>query len=174
MAPRHILIAAFAATTAVPASAQFSTNRDAPTVIDADVADSQPGVILLSGQVDVRQAEVRVLADTMKIYTEGGSNNVNDGIRRIEAAGNFYYITPEQEVKGAQGVYEGATETVTVTGDVVLLQGENVVTGDKLIYDTRTQEAKVVGTCQGRKCGSRGRVRILIKQQNDTPAAPAP
>ena len=174
MALRHMFIASLAIAFAAPASAQFSSDRDAPTVIDADVADSQPGYILLSGQVDVRQAEVRVLADTMKIFTEGSSNDVNDGIRRIEAAGNFYYITPDQEVKGAQGIYEGASETVTVTGDVVLLQGENVVTGDKLIYNTRTQEAKVVGTCQGRKCGSTGRVRILIKQQNDAQSAPAP
>ena len=120
----------------------------------------------------MRQADVRVLADQMKIFTRGGSNDPTDGITRIEADGNFYYITPEQEVKGSRGVYVGATETFTVTGDVVLLQGDNVVTGNELIYDLRTDEAKVVGTCKGRKCGSTGRVRILIKQQNDT--APAP
>jgi len=77
--------------------------------------------------------------------------------------GDFYYITPEQEVRGNNGVYVQANNTFTVTGDVILLQGENVVTGDTLIYNLSTEEARVVGTCKGRRCGSKGRVKILLK-----------
>jgi len=70
---------------------------------------------------------------------------------------------PEQEVRGNNGVYVQSTDTFTVTGDVILLQGENVVTGDTLIYNLSTEEARVVGTCKGRRCGSKGRVKILLK-----------
>ena len=86
---------------------------------------------------------------------------------RIEAIGNFFYLTPDQEVRGKKGVYEQATDTFTVTGDVILLQGpENVVTGNKLIYNLTNNQARVVGTCKGRKCGREGRVNILIKNSN--------
>jgi len=120
----------------------------------------------LTGQVDVRQGDTRILADVMKIYGGvagvGGSGAASD-ISRIVAKGNFYYITPEQEVRGNQGVYVQDKDTFTVTGDVILLQGENVVTGNVLIYNLSTEEARVVGTCKGRRCGSEGRVKILLK-----------
>jgi len=146
------------------AQAQFSRNSDAPLQADADDASNTAGVTTLSGQVDIRQGETRILADVVKIY--GGSTGIGPDtgdVNRMEASGNFYYLTPEQEVRGNNGVYTKESETFTVTGDVILLQGENVVTGDTLIYNLNTEEARVVGTCKGRRCGSKGRVKILIK-----------
>jgi len=160
-----ILSLALAITT--PAYAQFSPNNTTgPTDISADSANvTGNNVLSLRGQVDVRQGDTRILSDEMDIYTKGSANDISAGdFDRVVARGNFYYLTPEQEVRGDRGIYEGATETFTVTGDVILLQGEdNVVTGDKLIYNLSTNEARIVGSCKGRKCGREGRVHILIK-----------
>ena len=148
------------------ANAQFARNNDAPTDATADDIVSSGGTTILTGQVDVRQGGTRILADKMKIFggvAGVGGNSAGNDISRIEAMGNFYYITPEQEVRGNNGVYVQANNTFTVTGDVILLQGENVVTGDTLIYNLSTEEARVVGTCKGRRCGSKGRVKILLK-----------
>lgn len=149
------------------AQAQFSTNnRSGPTDISADSANvTGKNVLSLRGQVDVRQGDTRILADEMDIYTKGSANDIRVGdFDRVVATGNFYYLTPEQEVRGERGVYENKTETFTVTGDVILLQGDdNVVTGDRLVYDLSTNEARIIGTCKGRKCGRKGRVHILIK-----------
>ena len=164
---------------AAPAGAQqFDPDSGVPTVIDADVLDYAPGVTILSGQVDVRQGDVRILADRMNLYSRdesvsGGNTPISD-VSRIVAEGNFYYITPEQEVKGERGVYLADDDTFTVTGNVLLLQGENVVSGERLIYDLKTDEARVVGTCEGRKCGGRGRVRILLKQTDQPAGQPQP
>ena len=147
------------------ANAQFARDNG-PTEATADDIVNSAGVTILTGQVDVRQGDNRILADKMKIYGGvagvGGASAEND-ISRIEATGNFYYITPEQEVRGNNGVYVQSNDTFTVTGDVILLQGENVVTGETLIYNLTTEEARVVGTCKGRRCGSKGRVKILLK-----------
>lgn len=151
---------------AVPASAQFSTDSNAPIDASADSISYGEGMIKLAGQVDVRQGEVRILSDAMDIYTGRQTSTDLDAkdFNKVVATGNFYYLTPEQEVRGQRGVYESETETFTVTGDVILLQGEdNVVTGDKLIYNLSTSEARIVGSCKGRKCGRKGRVHILIK-----------
>lgn len=152
---------------AATASAQFAPDSNAPISGSADNAEYKPNLTVLSGQVDVRQGDVRILADTMRIHSSQGSagqNGAFDDVSKIEAIGNFYYITPDQEVKGDRGVYQSATEDFTVTGNVILLQGEdNVVTGERLIYNLNTEEARVIGTCKGRKCGSNGRVNILIK-----------
>ena len=151
---------------ASPASAQFAANSGADTILDADDIVSSKGVITLTGQADIRQGDVRLLADKVQIYTAGqggGALASTSDIDRVVATGNFYYITPEQEVRGNNGVYVQSADTFTVTGDVILLQGENVVTGDTLIYNLSTEEARVVGTCKGRRCGSKGRVKILLK-----------
>ena len=153
------------------ANAQFARNNDAPIDATADDIVNAGGTTVLTGQVDVRQGGTRILADRMKIF--GGVAGAAGGsaagdISRIEATGNFYYITPEQEVRGNNGVYVQAADTFTVTGDVILLQGENVVTGDTLIYNLTTEEARVIGTCKGRRCGSKGRVKILLKNTGES------
>ena len=152
------------------AQAQFTRNNNAPIDASADDIVNQGSVTVLRGQVDVRQGPTRILADEMKIYSgtsTGGVGAVGD-IQKIEASGNFYYLTPEQEVRGVNGVYTEGDNTFVVTGDVILLQGENVVTGDRLVYNLGSEEARVTGTCKGRKCGSKGRVNILIKSTNNS------
>ena len=148
----------------VTAQAQFARTSNAPIEADADDIVNSSGITILTGQVDVRQGDTRILSDVMRIY--GGSTGLGPDtgeISRIEATGNFYYLTPDQEVRGNNGLYTKESDTFTVTGDVILLQGENVVTGDTLIYNLATEKARVVGSCKGRRCGSKGRVKILIK-----------
>lgn len=148
------------------AFAQFAANSSADTILLADNAVSENGVTTLTGQADIRQGDVRLLADKVVIYSSGGQGGglvSSQGITRIEATGNFYYITPEQEVRGNKGVYTRDTDNFEVTGDVILLQDDSVVTGRKLNYNLTTREANVAGNCKGRKCGTGRRVAILIR-----------
>jgi len=157
------------AITALPlsAQAQFASNSSQDTVIGADESERVGDLIILTGQVDIRQGDTRLLADKIVLET-GGNQNVNSGIKNATATGNFYYITPNQEVRGDKGVFSGTTDIFTVTGDVVLLQDDNVVTGSKLIYNTVTEKAQVTSDCKGRKCGPRRRVSILIKSNGNS------
>jgi len=151
------------------ALAQFSSDSSADTILLADDTDYSKGSIILSGQADIRQGDVRLLADKIVIHTAGGQGGglvSTDGITRIVATGDFYYITPEQEVRGDKGVYTAATDSFAVTGDVVLLQEGSVVTGESLNYNLTTGEAKVGGDCNGRKCAKGRRVAILIRSSN--------
>ena len=146
------------------AHAQFSTDSNAPTTIAADHADYRGATTILTGGVDVRQGDVRVLADKMTVYSSGSGGIGQGDFSRIVAEGSFYYLTSDQEVRGEKGVYTKADDTFVVTGDVILKQaGGNVVTGDKLYYNLTSRNARVVGTCKGRRCGAKGRVNILIK-----------
>lgn len=148
-----------------PAYAQFAAGSSAPTSISADNAVYQGNVTILTGGVDVRQGNVRVLADKMTIYSAGSGSLSENGFTKIVAQGNFYYLTPEQSVRGDQGIYTKVNDTFVVIGNVIMKQNDgNIITGDKLIYNLKTGNAKVVGSCKGRKCGSHGRVNILIKK----------
>ncbi|MEL6686543.1 MAG: LptA/OstA family protein [Pseudomonadota bacterium] len=156
------------------AAAQFAGASGGNIELYADDAESSKGVTTLTGQVDARQDGVRILADKMVIYSrQGGSDSapsvgtgVSD-IERIVATGNFFYITPEQEVRGDEGIYTATTDTFVVTGDVILTQEDSVVRGTRLIYELESQTARVVSECLGRRCGPQGRVAILIKNTQD-------
>lgn len=146
------------------AQAQFASGSSAPVNITADNVTYQGDKSVLTGGVDVRQGDVRVLADQMTVFTASGASLGQGDISRINAVGNFYYLTKEQSVRGKQGVYTRSDDTFVVTGDVIMKQADgSVITGEKLFYNISTQNAKVIGTCKGRRCGSKGRVNILIK-----------
>ena len=160
----------------VAALAQFAGTGGGDIELYADDAVSVNGVTTLTGQVDARQGNVRILANTMVIYagnrgTASSVGTVADDIDRIIATGEFYYITPNQEVRGDKGVYTASNDTFEVTGNVVLVQDESVVRGTRLIYELSNQRARIVSDCEGRKCGRQNRVAILIKNRN--PADPA-
>ena len=145
------------------ASAQFIPGSNVATTISADHADYRGDQTVLTGQVDVRQGDIRVLADKMTVYSTGQGSLAQSGFSRIVADGNFYYLTADQEVRGEKGVYTKTDNTFVVTGDVILRQKDgNVITGDKLYYNLDTKHARVIGSCNGRRCGANGRVNILI------------
>lgn len=147
------------------AHAQFSLNNADSIILNADDASTSNGLIVLTGQADIRQGDVRLLADKVQIFTDGSEGGLvsTSGFSRMIATGNFYYITPEQEVRGDKAVYTQTDDSFVVTGDVVLLQEDSVVTGGRLNYNLTTREAKIIGDCNGRKCGKGQRVSILIR-----------
>ncbi len=154
----------------VSAQAQFATGSNGPISISADSADNQGNKTVLIGGVDVRQGDTRILADKMELYSASGNLNNND-ISKIVATGAFYYITPNQTVRGENAVYTRTNNAFVVTGNVIMKQKDgSVITGEKLFYNLNTKQARVVGSCKGRKCGRKGRVNILIKNTKNANA----
>ena len=148
------------------AQAQFARGGNAPIEAGADDILNKDGVTILTGQVDVRQGGTRILSDVMKIY--GGATGLGassgSNVSRIEASGNFYYLTPEQEVRGNNGVYTRESDTFTVTGKVKVRQSNgSTAETDKLIYNVKSETIRFTGNCQGRGC-SKGRQRLTIQR----------
>jgi lipopolysaccharide export system protein LptA len=88
-------------------------------------------------------------------------------IRRIEAHGGVTVLTKDQNVKGDTGIYDLETKQITLSGNVVVSQGQNVIHGEKVVVDTVTGSAKVESGSSngGVGAGAPGppRVRALIQ-----------
>ena len=82
-------------------------------------------------------------------------------IRRIEARGGVTVITKDQNASGDLGVYDLKTKTITLSGNVVVSQGQNVMHGDRVVVDMVTGNARVESGEPGTKT-AQGRVRALI------------
>jgi lipopolysaccharide export system protein LptA len=89
-------------------------------------------------------------------------------IRKIEARGGVTVISKDQTASGDLGIYDVKKKTITLTGNVVVSQGKNVLHGDRVIVDTVTGNAHVESDST-----SQSRVRALIlpsKNENGTPS----
>jgi lipopolysaccharide export system protein LptA len=87
-------------------------------------------------------------------------------IRRIEAHGGVTVLTKDQSASGDLGVYDLKSKTITLSGNVVVSQGQNVIHGERVVVDTETGNARVEsGTngATGASAAGPGRVRALIQ-----------
>ena len=136
--------------TAGPAAAQnvaFGAMRadvSAPVEVSADSlsVNQADGSAVFSGNVLIGQGEMRLAADRVTvIYDEGGQ----DRIRSLLAEGSVTLVSGADAAEAGQADYDVAAGIVVLTGDVVLSQGANVLTGDRVQVDIGAGTAQVDG-----------------------------
>ncbi|MFA4949910.1 LptA/OstA family protein [Brevundimonas sp.] len=121
-------------------------NADAPIAWSSDDVQYEGDTLTLIGRAELIQGQNRLRADRL-----AGFSQTSDS--RMEATGNVYFVTPDQTIRGDRAVYTTGNDTIVVTGDVILTQGQNVATGSRLTYNTRTESARLEGGSNGRVQG---------------------
>lgn len=169
---------------AQPAAAQLARNSSAPVDITADELEVLNSACQATwkGSAEALQDTSRLRADVLTIFqTKGppkpGSANTACGeMERMEAQGSVYYVTPQQRVRANAATYVSASETITMVGDVVAANGQNVIRGERMVINTLTGEGQMQGVGKGRNTPNRVRGVFYPKQdaQNPAPAQPAP
>ena len=132
----------------------FSQNRDQPVHIEAatlEVRDKDK-VATFSGNVHVKQGDTDLLCKSLVVFYEqdgGADGKQSKGamqaatpgpggqqqIKRLEARGGVVVTQKDQTATGELGIFDMATNTVTLTGNVVMTQGQNVLRGEKLVVE---------------------------------------
>ena len=155
-----------------PALAQLSSSSNSPVDVTSDQLEAQPQQCLAvyRGNVEALQGTSRLRTDVLDIYAKsapeahpaaaGGVSTKCGALDRMEAHGSVYYMTPSEVVKGDEAVYLADAKTITLTGDVVVSQGKNVVVGNRLVINTDTQHATMESNAKG--AGASGRVRSVL------------
>ena len=161
--------------------AGLSANAKGPIDISADTGtyDNATCESTWSGSAEVLQGDARLRAHVIHAFmkhkpTTGPDQPACGEAERIEADGDVFYVTPDQQARGDHAVYSADENLIVMTGDVILVQGKNVVHGDRLTIHTLTRAAEMESAAQGR--GTPGRVRGVFYQtpEPETPGAAAP
>ena len=127
------------------ASAQArQTVSNQPIMIGADDGEATNVGFALRGRAEVTQGTNRLRANTI----DGVSSN--GAVSRVTASGDVYYVTPNETIRGDSAIYSVDAATIVVTGDVILTQGRNVLTGRRLTYNIDTGQARMDGGDNGR------------------------
>ena len=79
-------------------------------------------------------------------------------ISRLEAKGSVVVTQKDQTATGDTGLFDMRSNTVTMTGNVLVSQGPNVLRGERLVVDLTTGVSRVDAG------SSNGPVRMLIQQ----------
>ena len=184
--------AALAGCLGVAAQAQIAPSSNGPIDITADNGTlvNSTCEATWSGAAEALQGNSRLRANVIKAYLKkkapgaagqaapsgpAGAANPSDcgATQRIEADGNVFYVTPDQVAHGDHAVYNADADQIVMTGNVIVVQGKNVVRGDKMTIHVSTREVTIDSVAQGR--GAPNRVRgVFYPNQPGTPGlAPA-
>jgi lipopolysaccharide export system protein LptA len=161
-----------------PAGAQIATHSKSPIDITADNLETTNSgcEAIWKGNAEALQENSRLRADVLRIINKPGAKGKPGAgacgdLDRLEAEGSVYYVTPDRRVRANHGLYEAGSTTITMTGDVVAVEGQNVLRGDKMVFNTDTGQGQVVGTSKGRG-GNRPRGVFYPKSSASTSDQP--
>jgi lipopolysaccharide export system protein LptA len=151
----------------------FSQNRDKPVQIEAATLEvrDRDKVATFSGNVNVTQGDTNMRCRTLLVYYDqetgvtGSHKAAQPGpggkqqIRRLEAKGDVVVTQKDQKATGDAGIFDMKTNTVTLIGNVLMTQGQNVLRGDKLVVDLTSGVSRV-------ESGKSGMVKGLLWPQS--------
>ncbi len=171
-----------------PARSLQPENKDAPVQIEAATLEvhDKSKTATFSGNVQVVQGDTTMKCRSLVVFygqevglgestaqatsaptvkSPLGAPRGAQNIRRIEARGAVTVITKDQSASGDLGIYDLKTKTITLSGNVVVSQGQNVIHGERVVVDTETGNARVESGATGTSAGGpgSGRVRALIQ-----------
>lgn len=163
------LRAAFAALTAAAVlgagsgQAQIVGDSNAPIDITAnnlELIDAQR-VQIWRGAVEAVQGQNRLRTTELRVFhapkagarpSTGGNAQLGDWgeAQRMVAEGDVYFVTPDTIARGTRGDYDLVRDVITITGDVILTRGENVLRGDRLVIDVASGRSTMESATPGR------------------------
>lgn len=116
-----------------------------PVEIGADQlrVDQTDGSATFSGNVEITQGAMVLAAGEVRVeYATGGQNK----IERLHAKGGVTLVSGPDAAESAEAVYTIASGEIVLSGDVLLTQGKNAMSGQKLTVNLATG----TGTMDGR------------------------
>jgi lipopolysaccharide export system protein LptA len=157
--------AAAAAQQGTPNALQgFAVNRDQPLRIEAQTLEvrDKSKIAQFLGNVRLTQGEMTMTCKTLDVYYEDqagksqqassqaaapGSGLPGQGgsqqIRKVEAHGGVKVTQKDQTATGERAVMDVRTNQITLSGNVIVTQGKNIIRGDRLMVDLASGVSRV-------------------------------
>ena len=138
-----ILLFASSWAVAQPSLLKGATDSTVPIEVDSERMElrSKENIIVFSGSVVSRRADVNLSCDRLVVYmTEGGED-----VEKIEAQGNVRIRKGDILVAGERAVFIPAQESFLITGQPRMWRGRDVVEGDSILLNLVDESVEVEG-----------------------------
>jgi lipopolysaccharide export system protein LptA len=138
----------------------FKHDRTAPIEITSDALEVRQAedLAIFSGEVVAGQGTLRLTADRVEVaYDEAAEGDPETGtIRNMQAHGNVFISNGAETAQGEQAEYDVDSGLITMIGSVVLTQGKNVISGQRLVINLNEGQGRM-----------EGRVKSIFAPQRD-------
>jgi lipopolysaccharide export system protein LptA len=134
----------------------FSQNRDQPVKIQAASFEvrEKDKTATFTGDVQVFQGDTEMKCKSLVVFydEENGGRSLKAAdpgpggqrqIRRIEAKGGVLVVQKDQYASGDAASFNMRENTVTLTGNVVVTRGQDVLRGQRLVVDLSSGVSKM-------------------------------
>src|SRR5712691_4525322 len=134
----------------------FSQNRDQPVKIQAASLEvrEKDKVATFTGDVHVMNGDTELRCKSLVIFYDEDSSGRNmkaadpgpggeRQIKRIEAKGGVTVVQKDQNAAGDAAIFNMRENTVTLTGNVVVTKGADVLRGQRLVVDLTNGVSKM-------------------------------
>ncbi len=124
----------------------FRLDPNSPVDLKEDALETKNGgcTLVLTGHVQVTQKDARLVGRSAVAVSPKKGNGCGD-FQTVDVDKDVYYVTPDATVRADHALYDLANDKVIFTGSVVLVRGDNVGTGAKLVMDTKTNDYTMDG-----------------------------
>jgi len=153
--------------------AGLTAKTDQPIDIESDtleVLDDEKRAIF-RGNVKAVQGGMTLRSGELLVNYSGGEglSGANSRITNIRADGKVLITTDKNQTATSDwALFDVTSQLVTIGGNVVLSQGENVIKGDRLVIDLKTGRSRFENEGQ---VAAKKRVRGIFKpKQTEKPA----
>ena len=128
-------------------------DTDQPIDITSDRVEtySKENLIIFRGNVIARQKDVVIYADSIEVVTVGDGK----GIERVVASGNVKVQQGLRVANCQKAVFYNLERKIFLTGEPKVWEGENIISGDEIVFDLAQNRVVVKGGV-----GGRGKVKI--------------
>jgi len=161
----------------------FSKNKGQPVSIEAERLEvrDKDKTATFAGKVQVVQGDTTLRCKTLTVFydepgeTKAGSNrpvakiasSAEQKIKKLDAKGDVVVTQNDQVATGDTASFDMDKNVVTMSGNVVLTQGQNVLRGSRLVVDLTNGYSRVESGS-----GKDGRVQGLFVPSGGQPGLP--
>jgi lipopolysaccharide export system protein LptA len=125
-------------------SLQLSGTQLEVTADELEV-DQASGATMFTGNVLAIQGDLRLTAGSLRLEytpaTDGGGQRVD----RLLATGGVTLVTPDEAIEAASATYNLTLGTLDMQGDVLFVQGPNVLSGARFTANLETGSGRMSG-----------------------------
>jgi len=118
-----------------------------PVEIEADslTVDQGDGSATFSGNVLIGQGEMRISASRVRVEYASAADQAGQ-VSRLHASGGVTLVSGSEAAEAQDAIYTIASGLIVMTGNVILTQGQNALSADKLTVNLKAG----TGTMDGR------------------------
>lgn len=121
---------------------------------DSFEVDQSTGASSFQGNVLAVQGGMRISAQALHLEYAAGARAGTRRIGTLTATGDVAMVTETEAIEAQRAVYSMADQRLEMSGDVVLVQGENLLSGQRFVADLRAGTGRMIG-----------RVRTIIRME---------